>query len=113
MIQIVVSVMSGPSLLLQLRKPRAHLRRMRALDRLENLQRLAQDPDGAPGLAERRIGVAEIVQRNALAAPVAVLPRHDQLLLVELDGASWLAEIGIGVAEIAKRLTLAAPVADL
>jgi len=49
---------------------------MRALDRFENVQGLAEMRDGTTGVAEGPAGESKIVQRIALAAPVADLPRN-------------------------------------
>jgi hypothetical protein len=62
--------------LLQSRNRRARLVGVRALDGLEDNQGFAQNFDCAAGLAEVRIGDAEIAKRMALAAAVADLTRH-------------------------------------
>ena len=69
--------------------------------------------DGTTEVAKGPVGQGEIIQRDALAAPVADLLRDSYLLLIKFDGAAGLAEDRIGDAETAQCPALAAPVADL
>ena len=49
--------------------------------------------DGSAGIAESRVGAAEIAQRIAFAAPVAKFACDHKLLSITLDGAAGLAEL--------------------
>src|SRR6185369_13993263 len=69
--------------------------------------------DGAAGLAEVRVGVAEAPRGVSFPAPVADLACNGEVLLVELVGAAGLAESRVGEAEVAHGDSLSAPVADL
>lgn len=74
---------------------------------------MAKVLNSAAGLAKARIGTADIVERGALAAPVADLLLDHEGLVVVRDGAAGLAEIRIGVAETAQRSALIVPIAGL
>ena len=69
--------------------------------------------DGAAGLAEVRVGVAEVACGVSLSSAVADLASDGEVLLVEFDGAAGLAEGRVGDAEAACGVSLSSAVADL
>ena len=82
-------------------------------DLTRNDQLLLVELDGAAGLAQVSVGMAQVAQRIAFPAAVADLTHNDQLLLVQLDGAAGLAQGSVGNAQVAQRSPFPAAVADL
>ena len=86
---------------------------MRALDRLEDGQRLRPyDPRVVPSVLVA-VSIAEVAEGSSLTLSVADLAGDRQPRVVELDRLSQVSEIGISVSEITERNTLATSVTDL
>ena len=58
--------------------------------------------DGLLYLAEVGVGVSQVAQVIAFAAPVADFLGNGECLLVKVDGLVYLAEVGVGESQIAQ-----------
>ena len=76
-----------------------------------NRQTLLVEFKRPAGLAQGRIGIAQVVKRIAFPAPVAGFAGKRQVLLVEFNGPAGLAQGRIGIAQVAQRVAFPAPVA--
>ena len=69
--------------------------------------------DGLAGVAQIRVGHAQVAQHGAFAPSVPDLASDGQCLLVVLDGLAGVAQVGVGAAQVAQRITFAPSVPDL